>query len=203
MNISKIFLPIACFFAFVLLNCQNLYAQTDYVIMNDGTKVMGEVQSQTTSKVKFKAVGEKKSKKFKSADIKEGYKAGYGVFRSIVYAAGKKPAFLLVLEDGKIKLYEYYESSTSYYASGPYGAGNGTFGRTYNNVNKTWYAQKDGNEIAQVKTNQIWGSRKTRKDRFFNLIEDNAHVAERYQNEDKFSFDFIRSLVIEYNTLAK
>ncbi|WP_448633265.1 hypothetical protein [Pedobacter panaciterrae] len=62
-----------------------------------------------------------------------------------------------------------------------------------------WYAQKDNGELVEVKSNQMWGSRKTRKDNFSTLIADNPRILDRYIKEDKFTFDFVRSLIEEYN----
>lgn len=183
----------------LFVNCfaYQLYAQTDYIINNDNAKIMGEVKSHNVSKVKFIPAGEKKVQKFNASQIKEAYQAGHGVFRSIVTAEGKKPAFLQVLEDGKIKLYEYYEGTMMY--SAPMSGAAGGF--AYNNIKKRWYAQKDAEEIVEVKSNGIWGSRKDRKDNFLNMVKDNTHVATRYEKADKFSFDFVRSLISEYNEL--
>ena len=82
------------------------------------------------------------------------------------------------------------------------GGGYSTMGM-YNSTNKSWYAQKDSSEVVEVKTNQIWGSRQGRKDNFLRLVQDNQHVADRYNAEDKFNFDFVRSLIVEYNGLVK
>lgn len=203
-NLTKRLL-IALFFAFFTLSTANIFAQTDYVITNDGTKIMGEVKNHGVDKVKFKAAGQEKNKKYKPADIKETYKAGHGVFRSLLTPKSKKKVFLQVLEDGKIKLYEYFKTSTIYGSSmGTPGAGFGGvgYGSTYNMSNKSWYAQKDNGELIDIKTTEIWGSRKERKAKFLNLVQDNAHVADRYKAEDKFNFDFVRSLIVEYNTSA-
>lgn len=185
---------------FVMTFSSDVNAQTDYVINNDGAKIMGEVKSHNVDKVKFIPANEKKAQKFNAEQLKEAYKAGHGVFRSVAAAEGKKPSFMQVLEDGKIKLYEYFKTSTMYGAPAG-GFGNGAIGSTYNSTKKRWYAQKDGGEVVEVKSNGIWGSRKNRKDNFFNMIKDNVHVAERYENADKFSFDFVQSLIEEYNAL--
>lgn len=189
---------------FITVFANMLYAQTDYIINNDNTKIMGEVKSHSVDKVKFIPVGEKKVQKFNAQQIKEAYQAGHGIFRSVITANDKKPSFLQVLEDGKIKLYEYYKGTMMYgapaYGGGMAGGGMG-FGTVYNNTKKRWYAQKDGGEVVEVKSNGIWGSRKDRKDNFLNMIKDNAHVTGRYEKADKFSFDFVQSLIVEYNNL--
>lgn len=194
--------PVSILILFVMLFAGKTYGQTDYIINNDNTKILGEVKSQNVDKVKFIPANEKKVQKFNAQQIKEAYKSGHGIFRSVAVAEGKKPSFLRVLEDGEIKLYEYFKSSTMYSGVPAGGYGGGGFGATYNSTKKRWYAQKDNGEVVEVKSNGIWGSRKNRKDNFFNMIKDNAHVAERYEQADKFSFDFVQSLIEEYNGLT-
>lgn len=204
MNKMMNLVPVSLLMLFLMGFSNMLYAQTDYIINNDNTKVMGEVKSHSVDKVKFIPVGVKKAQKFNAQQIKEAYQAGHGVFRSVAVSDGKKPCFLQVLEDGEIKLYEYNKGTTMYnapvYGGGMAGGGMG-FGTVYNNTKKRWYAQKDGSAIVEVKSNGIWGSRKDRKDNFLNMIKDNVHVKERYEKADKFSFDFVQSLIVEYNTL--
>lgn len=187
------------FFLFLLTSGIDTNAQTDYIINNEGVKVMGEVKNHNVDKVKFIAVGEKKADKYKPEDIKEAYKAGHGVFRSLILPGDKSASFLQLLEDGKIKLYEFFKNgyTTTYGAPVSYG-GTGTYmGRS--TPTRYWYAQKEGGELVEIKSNQIWGSRKGRKDNFSKLINDNQHILDRYQTADKFTFDFIRSLIVEYN----
>lgn len=180
-------------------------AQSDYIITNDGKKVMGEVKNHNVDKVKFVPAGEKKSLKFKPEDIKEAFKAGHGIFQSQNLPNGKGLSFLQFLENGNIKLYEFFKNGyTSAYGAPIFYGAPGTFMTGRSNPTRYWYARKEGGELVEIKSNQIWGSRKNRKDNFLDLIKDNQHVADRYQNEDKFTFDFVRSLIVEYNgTLAK
>lgn len=177
----------------------SLFAQTDYIINNDGVKIMGEVKSNNYNKVKFIPDGEKKVQKFNPKQLKESYKAGEGVFRSVVRSKGEAPLFLKVLEDGRVKLYEYFRQSAGGYTGGAAGGAGGYF--VGGSTQKRWYAQKDEGVLVDIKSNGIWGSRKDRKDNFLNLVTDNAHVTERYKKVDKFNFDFVRSLIVEYNTL--
>ena len=71
----------------------SLHAQTDYIITNEGTKIMGEVKTHNVDKVKFKAAGEEKTKKYKPKELKEAYKAGHGVFRSVLMPKNKAHLF--------------------------------------------------------------------------------------------------------------
>lgn len=185
------------FFSLITLQAS---AQTDYVISKDGIKTMGEVRNYQVKRVRFKPVGEKKAKTYNPDKVNEFYKAGHGTFRAITLNNDKRPTFLHVLEDGKIKLYEYLVSGRTYGGPTYYGGNMSGFSNGYSYSKQRWYAQKDGSELAEVKSNSIWGSRKNRKDAFSNLIGDNDHVLQRYKDEDKFTFDFIRSLVVEYNS---
>lgn len=202
MNIPKatlLFPVLSFFFAILTIGAQ---AQTDYIIMNDGTKVLGEMKSHTVKKVRFKADGSKKTQRFKPADITEAYKTGNKKFRSVELPNKNGKYFVEVLQDGKIKLYEFFKGAAGYRYSAPNPYGGAGFATTGNNPAQYWYAQKDGGELVEVKSNQIWGSRKARKDNLSALIADNPQVLNRYNKEDKFTFDFIRSLIEEYNTKA-
>ena len=197
-NSSK---SIRIFFFFSMLFAGHVMAQTDYIIKKDGAKTMDEVESYTVSKVKFIPVGEKKAQKYDAEQVNELYKAGHGTFRAILLNNDTRRTFLHVLEDGKIKLYEYMVSGRVQGAPMYNGSGFSGIGGGYSYTKQRWYAQKDGAELVEVKSNGIWGSRKGRKDAFSMLIADNNHVTQRYKNEDKFTFDFVRSLVVEYNKL--
>jgi hypothetical protein len=187
---------ISCFTLMIFLFIGTASGQTDYVINNDNVKIMGEVKSLNFNKVKFIPDGEKKVQKFNARQIKEAYKSGKPKVRSIEMAIGERPLFLDVLEDGKIKLYEYFRSSPGYA-----GGGVGGFGGSAGSNSKKWYAQKGEEKIIELKTNGIWGSRKARRDSFFNMIKDIDKVKERYEKVDKFNFDLVRSLIEEYNNL--
>lgn len=188
-------------FLFSLTSSITLYAQTDYVITNDGVKVMGEVKSHNVDKVKFIPDGEKKTKKYKPEDIKEAYKAGHGIFCSLILPGDKKASFLQLLDKGKIELYEFFKNgyTTMYGTPMSNGPSPGPFVGVRSNPVRYWYARKEGGDLVEIKTNMIWGSRKDRKDNFSALIKDNDHVLNRYQTKDKFTFDFIQSLIVEYN----
>jgi len=188
-------------FLFLLVSTGSVVAQTDYVITKDGIKTMGEVKNYSVKKVKFVPVGTKKAQKYNPEQINEMYKAGHGTFRSLSMDKGKRPTFLHVLEDGKIQLYEYLVTSRVQGAPMYNGSNFSSMGTSYNMTSQRWFAQKQGTALIEVKTNSIWGSRKDRKDALSSLIGDNEHVMQRYKTEDRFSFDFVRSLIVEYNKL--
>lgn len=186
---------------FILLAHQG-QAQSDYILNRDGSKVMGEVKNYNLKQVKFVPAGEKKAKKYNTEQVNELYKAGHGTFRALSLKEDKKRVFLHVLEDGKIKLYEFLVKGYVQGAPMYNGLGFSNMGAGYSYKNQRWYAQKEGSKLVDVKSNGIWGSRKDRKDAFSNLIADNPQVTKRYLEKDKFTFDFVMSLVVEYNKKA-
>ena len=56
---------------FLVISSSTASAQTDYIIDNDGAKIMGKVKSITFETVKFIPDGEKKAEKFSPNQIKE------------------------------------------------------------------------------------------------------------------------------------
>ena len=193
-------LPCAFLFVLVMLTYQ-ASAQTDYIIKKDGVKVMGDVKSYSINKVKFIPVGETKALKYDPDQVNEIFSTKDGIFRSVLLNKDQHRTFLQVLEDGRIKLYRYIVSSGAPGAPMFNGGGFSGMGVGYSHTKLSWYAQKDGSALIEVKSNSIWGSRKGRKDAFLALIADNEQVTQRYQAEDKFTFDFVRSLVEDYNKL--
>lgn len=198
MKDSNRYLFLSCFLFFSVFTIDPLLAQDDFIINNNGEKVIGEVIKIGFEKVKFRPSTDKKKMKFKPVDIKEAYEEGDGLFRSVFVPKLKKQIFLRVLEDGKIKLYEFYTNSGGGASMGITSAGFPHSGASVRNVQKYWYAEKSG-EIIEVKTNSWWGSRKKRKEDFYNLIQDNEKIAGLYETEQKFSFDFVRFLIKKYN----
>ncbi|NQX52088.1 hypothetical protein HQN86_00530 [Pedobacter panaciterrae] len=199
MKIVRIKSPFLFFCFLFSFATSKVQAQTDFVIMNDGTKLMGEIKNQNLKKVKFIGSGEKKVRKFGPTDITEVYKTGRETFRSVGLPGNKGRFFLQVLENGRIKLYEYFKGGMGRTPAVPNSYGGSGLGFGGNGPLQYWYAQKDNGELVEVKSNQMWGSRKTRKDNFSTLIADNPRILDRYIKEDKFTFDFVRSLIEEYN----
>jgi hypothetical protein len=110
------------------------------------------------------------------------------LFKSSTLKEGKtKPEFLLVLETGKISL---YEEVTDVYVN-----------NTVTQVTK-WYVSKGSNIVRPLKTDDVFmsKSKKQRQGEFTTLISDNHVVYTQYTSENKFSFKRIRNLVQQYNT---
>ncbi|HMI03900.1 MAG TPA: hypothetical protein VK541_15550 [Pedobacter sp.] len=96
MKIYNFRFSLAFILLFLLTSGINTYAQTDYIITNNGAKVMGEVKSHNVDKVKFTAAGEKKVQRFNPEDIKEAYKAGHGIFCSMILPGDKSSSFVIL-----------------------------------------------------------------------------------------------------------
>lgn len=182
-------------FVFCSLTVSKLSAQDDFIIDVNGTKIVGQANKVEFEKVKFQPLAEKKKLKFKPSDLKEVFRKKDGLFRSVYVPDKKKQLFLKVLEDGKLKLYQYYNNVKrwGYFGAGPNPIANAS------SLDIIWYAEKNG-ELVEIKTNSWFGSRKARKERFREFIQDNERILQRYEAEQKFSFDFVRSLIADYNS---
>jgi len=182
-------------FVFCSLTVTKLSAQDDFIIDVNGTKIVGQANRVEFEKVKFKPLTEQKKIKFKPSELREIFRKKDGLFRSVYVPDKKKQLFLKVLEDGKIRLYEYYKNTKGwgYFGAGPNPMPNAS------SVDKNWYAEKNG-ELVEIKTNSWFGSRKARKERFREFIKDNEKILQRYESEQKYSFDFIRLLIADYNS---
>ena len=88
-----------------------------------------------------------------------------------------------------------YEIETKMRTSVGPGMSNGTITTT----TTTWYARKGAQQLREIKTNIISGSRADRKDALLLLINDNAALLARFKSEPLFSFEMIRKLIQDYN----
>ena len=154
---------------------------------------MGKVKSITFETVKFIPDGEKKAEKFSPNQIKEAFKIDMGIYKAIIFPDDDIPCFLRVLEDGKIKLYEYFLKPPPMIS--PTGFSNG------GSVMR-WFIQKENSGLLEIKTNGSLSDRNKKKDTFLQLIADNSHLTERYHTNRKLNYELIRSLVVEYNKKA-
>jgi len=191
-------LPIICILL-LLLESPHMMAQGDYLITANGDTVPGIVKSHKKDVLKFLKLDSRKAGKIKASDLLGFYSGSDGHFVPLVLPDAKKQQFLKVVEKGRLSIYELNISGTY---SNTFSRGPGqpmAFGTTsYNNI--TWFARKGDGPLVELKKNSwITLSRRKRRDAFTDLIQDNAAVAKRYDEVDKFTFDFIRQLVIEYN----
>lgn len=167
------------------------FAQKDYVVTLTGDTLRGRINADGLKDLKIRFADTLKKVKYKSSAILSYHVDKHNKdYESVQVPSKKDKLFLLRMETGKIVLYQLLESY-----SGGYPA------RSYTSIN--WYAAKEGEPLFEVKTNDLKGGRKERKDAFYKAIEDNPLVAQKYLAEDKFSFDQIRSIISEYNAAAK
>jgi hypothetical protein len=162
----------------------------DYVITTKGDSIPCTIKIPliTCGYGNYKTSANSQAIKIKPEEIKEYYISKKNtLYRAVIKEGKTKPEFLLVLETGKISL---YEETTDVYVN-----------NTITQVTK-WYVAK-GSDIARpLKTDDVFmtKSKKQRKGEFTTLISDNNAVYTQYTAENKFSFKRIRNLVQQYNS---
>ncbi|NII82281.1 MULTISPECIES: hypothetical protein [unclassified Pedobacter] len=164
----------------------NAKAQQGFLVNSKNDTLKGEFKKQFIGFYKFKPEGSNKFSKINIDSTKELFVAE----KSINYLAKyrpelNEPEFLLRLEKGKINLVQYY-----------YAYGN-------NNYTLIWYAYKGEGPLLEIKSNQIFGTRKERKEHFFDLIGDNVLLTDQFKMNDSYSFDTIRAYIKSYNSSNK
>jgi hypothetical protein len=162
----------------------------DYVITTQGDSIPCSIKIPliTCGDGNYKTSANGPSVKIKPEEIKEYYISKKNtLYRAIIKEGKTKPEFLLVLETGKISL---YEEITEVYVN-----------NTVTTVTK-WYVTKGSDVARPLKTDDVFmsKSKKQRKGEFTTLISDNNAVYTQYTAENKFSFKRIRNLVQQYNS---
>lgn len=174
-------------------------AQHDYVITLNNDTIKGSFKYNIMGDIKFQADKQKKSVLITPNKFREYYI--FSQKRELV--AKKIPGlidelFVERLEKGEIELYEL---KTTMSGSGMVG-GNTVGPNTYTNVR--WYVSKNGSAPIALKHNS-WAtfSKERRKNAFYEMLSDNEEIAGKFINDDKFTFDKIRELIILYNIDSK
>jgi len=162
----------------------------DYVITTQGDSIPCTIKIPliTCGDGNYKTDANGPSVKIKPEEIKEYYISKKNtLYRAIIKEGKTKPEFLLVLETGKISL---YEEVTEVYVN-----------NTVTTLTK-WYVTKGSDVARPLKTDDVFmsKSKKQRKGEFTTLISDNNAVYTQYTTENKFSFKRIRNLVQQYNS---
>jgi hypothetical protein len=189
----KSILVLICIFCASTLT---VYAQDDYVItLKEDTlrckikrKILISPFESGTENYKYQTLAMTKAEIISLKEIKEFALAKKDLlFRAIADYNGELK-FMIVLENGKLCLYEYTPPS--------YNTGS-------NNIqpSTSWYLGK-GDKVIFLKTNSIIAnkSRKERKDEFAEMLKDNKDVYDLFVREDKFSGDEVRRVIQLYNT---
>ncbi len=167
---------------------QNLKAQSEYIITLQNDTIKGEIKNYLEDRVKFIPEGSTERVRYMATEIKAFHvklKKDEIDLEALKLPGKRKPLFVNRVLSGKIILYELIETFVKYNGAVSHGV--------------TWYVKKSDQDIIEIKTSEISFNRKERDDAFLALLKDNPKVAERYQNENKFSFDFIKSIITDYN----
>jgi len=158
-------------------------AQQDFLINSKNDTLKGEIKKQLIGFYRFKPEGGSSFSKIPIRETKEFYKVEKEINYLVKVRPDKStPDFLQRLVKGKIDLFEYYRQS-----------GN-------NQYVVFWYASKQNGQLFEVKSNQIFGSRKERKDNMYNLIADNPGLLEKFKKDDNYSFEAVKECIKLYNS---
>ncbi|SHG12261.1 hypothetical protein [Pedobacter caeni] len=176
-------------FSIVSCSIATVYAQKDYVVTTQKDTLWGKINDYNLNKVKYRQTDSSDKVKYSPLEVDAFHlEKKQEDYQAVQPSKWDKKVFLLRIEFGKISLFEYVNSFSGYK------------GASHTIV--TWYASKGNGIPIEVKSNNLIGSRKDRKDAFYSLIEDNKTIAERYLAADKFSFDQVREVIKQYNTEA-
>jgi hypothetical protein len=164
-----------------------LFAQ-DYIVNTKNDTLKGEFIGS-----KFKAIGWDKARRIDFSNIKAIYTAkDDNLKRAVFKSKDADPEFMMILEKGKINLYEEHINELVM---------NGGM------VEITqWYVAKGTDTVTLLKTSDysigsvFIKSRKGRKNDFAEMIMDNKEIYDKYLSDDKFTFREIRGLIHLYNT---
>ena len=188
----KIFPAKAIICGLLLVTVSALKGQKiDYVITNDGDTLKG----QFTGK-KFKADNRVKAQSVDVMDYKETYNAKDNVMRRAVITPGAhQPAFLEVVENGKIDLYKKiaYGISATFVIHGGV-----TYGATQE-VN--YYAAKENDSLKELEYREpSFIAKKKRMSVLSEMFKDKTDIYNQFIADDKFGLGQIRSFIHFYNT---
>jgi len=164
-------------------------AQGDYVVTVGGDSIACKLSMPLFGALKYQSATMSVPKKITPDEIREYYSSDdQQLYRAVYPTHYLKPTYLSVIENGRISLYE-------------------ATNRIYNSTNMitttttTWYIGKGTAYVKDVKSNTLFASRSRneRKDDFAEMLKDNKNVYDKYQAEDKYSFEQIRKLIHLYN----
>jgi hypothetical protein len=199
----KIFPKILMICNILVLASLNLKAQNkDYVITIRGDTLACTITTPAfVPNGKYKTAQMNRPREISENEIKEYYISKDRIlYREVLKRPGKAASalFMVVLESGKINLYDE-TTNTTYMNSGPYGG-------VSSSSSTVWYISKGSDTIKPIKNSDFsissvfFKSRKTRENVFAGMIMDNKEVYDKYLADDKFSFKQVRYLVHLYNT---
>lgn len=182
----------------ILLLCAAnlLKAQKDYVITLTGDTLLGKIKKPFLDGLKFQEVGKKESIYISTEVYKEYHFSKDSThYVAVKLSESKKLEFLKRLEYGKIQLFVRVLSNPGMMGAGGVMMGGGS--------TSYWYAGFDLDNLKEIKTNGLLGTRSQREKNFHSLIESYPELLEDFKNEKDFSIDMLRAYVKKYNYYFK
>ncbi len=179
-----------------------------YIITLEGDTVKGFLKAETrcsiggigasnqnTAEFYINESDKKPAAKYKPTDIK-GYKIADKIYESIAYSGGllKKPNFNLVIEDGAIRLYEWYATVENYSTLSKQS------GESWQDFDGRRFETKvivckNGSEPIEMSMLGLSFAKKMPP-----LISDNAEMAQKVTNKEKgYTFLNMYEVIKEYN----
>jgi len=166
----------------LLFLCVQLFAQKDYIVTNDNDTIYGKLKKPLFGGLRL--VKGDDEIQVKADSIKLIYRDKTKETACSKSLPGSdRLIFLDRIQDGKIRLYSYTIT---------YNTGTSTYSTT------TWYGEKDGIPLDEIKTSGLRGGKQDRKDFFLSLIADDPEITQKY-NDGKFKLKTLLALVEEYN----
>ena len=173
-------------FACIFINKVN--AQAGYIITQKNDTVKGELKIRAFVRPQFKLANKTDFTPITLDTLKE-----YQLKDSSVWVAKRlpttsmnfiaKPQFVLLLEKGKINLYQ--QTGTDRYHL------------------RTWYVAQNPDSLVAIKTDDIFlaggGSKKGRKEILAAMFADQPDIQATFNATSKFDFDTIRLYIRKYN----
>ena len=182
-----------------------------WIINNDGDTVRGFIKADTRCSIEgigssnqntaafyLHESDKKPTAKYKPGEIK-GYMVADKVYESINYSGGllKKPNFNLVVQDGKIRIYEWYSTAESYATLRQMSGESWQDFDKRRFETKTLFA-KDPTAPVELATLGMQFAK-----RMPELISDNPDMAKKVENKEKgYKFVNMFEVVTEYNNWA-
>ncbi|TDO23281.1 hypothetical protein [Pedobacter duraquae] len=178
----------------------NSYAQKDYIVTRLKDTIWCKVKNINRSLVEIQEGNKKETSEYPPHQISAVYVAKDTAFFKSMNPSGKQPLFLKLLERGTITLYttpekEPYSTPNMHYVIAMGMPMGGTGGGSVTD----YYAEKAGQPLTKIKTNDPWKSKKKLTHAFLTLLQDKPIIASRYEERDDFDYKKIRQIVQEYN----
>jgi len=188
---KKIFIN-AAFTLVVLLFCVSLKAQQDYVVTFTGDTLYGKIKKPLLDAFKFQEKGKKESTSITPEAYTEYYRAKDSIhYVAVMLPGASKSQFLERVVYGKIQMFVKVTNSPG--AMGP----GVTMTAGYSTA--SWYAGFNTNQLLEIKTSGLWGSRSKREKNFDSLISSYPELLEDFKKEKDFSFEMLKSYIRKYN----